>query len=285
MKKLFLILLSCMIVNFCFGQINEEIKKRSKENQSKKNNNSGGGGGGSSTSTSSDTDYYSDSNDSDIVNECLQGCVDGCASECGNLIINALGEIFTKIGEVNGEYIDNKKEEVPYILSADLGMQLGFLPNQYLVYLPQIHGQAGVFSTDFRVYHNQEYRFQETDSYRTWDWQILQFNIVSTPVINFKVGSGFMFENFGGQTTAFNEHSTVFNIYPLHRLRFNIEGRLATDYQTSTFVRKEIHTKLMYQLNQNENFKWNLVVGGLYAKYYEVVDVWTISLGTGITFQ
>ena len=178
-----------------------------------------------------------------------------------------------------------KKDKKIYILSADLGMQLGFLPNQYLVYLPQIHGQAGVFSTDFRVYHNQEYRFQETDSYTTWDWQILQFNFVSTPTVNFKAGSGFMFNNIEGTTYGFNEHSTAINIYPLNRLRLNIEGRLAVDYQTSTFVRQEIHTKVMYQLNQSEKFKWNLVIGGLYAKYYEVVDVWTISLGTGITFQ
>ncbi len=276
MKNIWMVFFSLMTVSISVGQINEEIKKYSQDNQNKKNNNNEG------SSLSSGTDTYSSS---DSGSDIIEGCVDACTSECAGMFIDALGAFFVGIGELNIDYAKSREDKVPYIMSVDIGMQIGFLPNQYLILLPQIHGQAGIFSTDFRVYHNREYRFQEIDPYTTWDWQILQFNLVSLPKVNFKIGSGLMFENIGTTTSSFNEHSAVTNVYLLDRFRLNVEGRFTTDYQTGVYVRQEVNSKIMYQLNQNENFKWNLVAGGLWARYYQAVDVWTVSLGTSITFQ
>lgn len=275
MKKVIILVIFSFLMSNVFAQVNSEIKRHSRNNQSEKNNSS-------SNSESYESSSSSESSiDSELAGACIETCVSACASGFFDIFIDIVGNI----GEENGEYVDYKKDDVSYISHFDMSFQLGVLPNQYLVYLPRIRGQYGVFGTDFRVYHNQEYRFKETDSYTTYDWQILVLNIVSVKQFNFRIASGIMVENSDGDNFTFNEHTMAFSIFPKDRIQLNVEGRLTPDYETGIMVRQEVNANILYQLNKNENAKVNLMLGVLSARYYENVNVWTTSLGASITFQ
>lgn len=279
MKKVIIFAIFNFMMLNVFSQLNSEIKKHSRNNQS--GSNQSGNNGSSSNSESSSSSSSDDDIGTEIAGACIETCVSACASGFFDIFIDVLGNI----GESNGEYVDDKKDDVPYISHFDMAFQLGVLPNQYLVYLPRIRGQYGVFGTDFRVYHNQEYRLKETDPYTTYDWQILVLNLVSVEQVNWRIASGIMVESFDGDNFTFNEHTMAFSIFPSQKITLNVEGRLTPDYETGIMARQEVNANVLYQLNKSENIKVNLMLGFLSARYYQAVNVWTTSLGVSLTFQ
>lgn len=274
MKKIILFTILNLMMFNVFSQVNSEIKRHSTNNQTKNN-----------SSNSESYESSSESDDISIGNEVAGACIETCVSACASGVFDILGHLLANIGESNGEYVDSKKEEVPYISHFDMAFQLGVLPNQYLVYLPRIRGQYGTFGTDFRVYHNQEYRLKDVDPYTTYDWQILVLNLVSVRQLNWRIASGIMIESFDGNSNVFNEHTMAFSIFPRKKLTLNVEGRLTPDYETGIVVRQEVNANVLYQVNKSENTKLNLMLGILSARYYQSVNVWTTSFGLSLTFQ
>ncbi|MCP4521191.1 MAG: hypothetical protein GY827_05815 [Cytophagales bacterium] len=277
MKKItFYLLFTVFAFSSTWAQVNEDIKRKSQQNN--QNNNSGGTTSNPTPSSPSNTNSYSNNDNQSIGSS----CADACASGCINMGVSILTDI---ILGVNREYVNAVKDDKSYISHLDIDLNVGFLPNRYVVLLPHISGQYGVFSTDFRIYSNFERRLEKLDIYTTYDWQILGINFLSLDNVNARLSSGFLSEGFEGGT-SYNEHMLSFQVYPSSALKFNTELRLTHDYE-NIWVRQEVNIRASYRLpiTDSERTQFNLILGGLYARYYESVEVWTVSAGVGITFE
>ena len=158
-----------------------------------------------------------------------------------------------------------RRSEEPWLLSLDVDLHGGYYNNENATVLsPSIRGNWGLFSTQFRYNKFQDF----TASFPTFDWQILQFNIVAQPGVNFRIGSGFMheidnnksnYEQFLGLELHFNQRK----INPV------VELRWAEDFETNRTARFEVNTQINWFLARYGRVNVNLMTGFLYQKYYE----------------
>ena len=135
--------------------------------------------------------------------------------------------------------------------------------------IPEICVNGGLFSTDFRVFTNIEKHIQGKDSYTTVDWQMLMLNLVVTPMVNFRIGTGGLLETYSGK--IFNEHTASFDLYFKERFKWNVELRLTPDYQTGTLVRQEFNTSLHHIIYSHDKILISGFFKYLWADYYQTV--------------
>ncbi len=149
--------------------------------------------------------------------------------------------------------------------------------------LPRVRANWGLISTDFR------YNFLiENDqlggglqSLGTYDWQAFQMNVVTTKPVTVRGGMGFMAENFGERAMFFEATLATDLRFQEGKIGGGAEYRVAKD-GTAT-PRREFNARVEYRVLQWRRLNGYATLGGLFQRYYDVVDVWGVQ--TGLIFR
>lgn len=144
---------------------------------------------------------------------------------------------------------------------------------------PRLRGNWGLFSTDLRFNWLIEQDINGNKELSTLDWQIIQFNLVTTKSVTGRVGLGSMYENFGNHNSFF-ESSFGVSAYPQPwPVAFNVEYRVANDFETGAVPRREFNFSLERPVFSSGKWHGHATLGGVYQRYYEAVSVWGIQAG------
>lgn len=173
-----------------------------------------------------------------------------------------------------------KAQENKRLISLETYFQGAVQPSSYYIANPRIRGNWGLFSTDFRFnYLVEESKGSGSGDLSTFDWQILQLNIVTTKNVIGRVGFGNMVENYGAKQTFF-EWTTGVNILSNdQKLGGALEYRVAKDYNTNAIPRREVNFFVEKQIFSTGALHGALTLGGMYQRYYESVSVWGMQAG------
>ena len=175
--------------------------------------------------------------------------------------------------------IKPKAEQRPYF---QLKASYGFIPNNYEVFRPGARVRFGKkhgfgMALDYRYNHLSEKILGERTTYFSHDIQILQFAPETNENVEFRVGFGFMVDEF---EEWYPEFLLGFNaLAGQMRWNFGSEVRIARDFSTSISPRLEWGTHIQYALINQPKFK---LYGGLRSKvanYFGDVNIWSIGLG------
>ena len=273
-KGVVFILLILGLVGSGFGQINDRIKDRSSGNNRDRNNSSSNTG----PSRNSNTGRNVGGDDTGCAGGCIQGCAAaGCAM--------AVNGIFRGMFRYNRRIMD-KKPNVRRVISLDVIPEVGIglnSDNTFLI-MPRVRGNLGLFSTDFRFYNRLESGVDYIDTWKTLEWQILQFNLIQNRYANFRVGSGIYVENFEG--IVFNEHTIALSLYvPLIKSAGDLEYRIAPDYSTGDIPRQEVNLHLRRKLVGVPNLDIYGSIGGMYQNFYRGIEAWSGTAGLHININ
>jgi hypothetical protein len=165
-----------------------------------------------------------------------------------------------------------RKADVPYMVSIDVMFQTAVQPSSYYIFNPRVRANWGLFSSDFRLNYLVEEDFEGYKHIRTNEWQILQFNIVTTKDVVFRVGGGFLQESFGGEN-YYSEWTTALQVHPANRKLGGI-----VEYRDAD-ARKEVSGFLRYHAFDRGALHGFLTAGAVYQKYYSTVSVWGMQGG------
>jgi hypothetical protein len=176
-------------------------------------------------------------------------------------------------------HVLEKRPDVPQIVSLDVMLQGAVQPSSYYILNPRVRGTWGILSTDFRANYMVEQTIEGNADLTTFDWQIVQLNVVNTRNVIARAGAGFMQENFGG-------HMSFFETTISSNLMFNdnqwggfIEWRSAKDFVTQAVPRREFNLQVQRQVFQTGAVH-GMVTGGLqFQRYYSQINVWGIQGG------
>jgi hypothetical protein len=166
----------------------------------------------------------------------------------------------------------NRREEVPSMVSMDFIVQSAIQPSSYYIVNPRIRGNWGLFSTDFRLNYLIEEEFDGFKHIRTNEWQILQFNIITTKDVLFRIGGGFLQESFGGEH-YYGEWTTALQVHPSKsKIGGMIEYRDAEE-------RREFSAFARYHVIEHNSLHGFATAGMVYQKYYDTISVWGMQAG------
>lgn len=223
------------------GQV-DDIKKKSSENSSRK---SEGGRSGSSGS--------------------------------GNVAI--FFDVFRLIGAAQSDKLQ-KADSIRRLVSLETFFQAAVQPSSYYLFNPRIRGNWGLFSTDFRInYLFEDDRSNGAHDLTTFDWQILQLNLITIRNFTARVGGGNLYERFGNKQSFF-EWTTGLSFYSNPQTIIgNLEYRVAKDFVTNAVPRREINFSLEKQIFRTGSLRGYATVGGVYQRYYQSVTVWGLQAG------
>jgi hypothetical protein len=167
----------------------------------------------------------------------------------------------------------------PSVVSLEVMTQAAIQPSTHYVFHPRIRGNWGLFSTDFRVNYLVE---EEVDGFKdlaTYDWQVIQLNLITTRNVIGRVGIGVMQEDFGTRE-SFGETTAGMSIYSNKRMiNGSMEYRWARDWSTGSFPRKEFNAFVEHQVFGQGRFHGFVTLGGMYQRYYDTVNVWGVQTG------
>lgn len=184
----------------------------------------------------------------------------------------------------HGEKLNADRERYPSMVSFDVMLQGAVKPASYYILWPRIRGNWGLFSTDFRMNYLIEDDVEGFKHIRTNDWQVLQLNLITSQFITFRVGTGFMQEAFNTKE-MFSESAFMFGIHaPDQSKSINFEFRFAVDLELDVNPRNEFSAYYQHQLFHSGKLHGYATVGGVYQKYYDVVDVWGVQAGLVFRF-
>jgi hypothetical protein len=176
-----------------------------------------------------------------------------------------------------------KRELNPYLVSFDVVAQVAIQPSRYYLVNPRVRGNWGLFSTDFRVNYLLEETVSGTNDLSSIDWQIVQFNMITTRNVVGRIGGGFMKENFGGRKT-FLESSIGAIIHTNSKsIGVSIEYRWAQDFESDIVARREFSAQFEKRLFSRGHWNTYLTLGAVYQRYYESISVW--GLQGGLAFR
>jgi hypothetical protein len=165
-----------------------------------------------------------------------------------------------------------RRSDMPNMVSLDVMLQNAVQPSSYYIINPRIRGNWGLFSTDFRINYLIEEGFDEYKHIRTNEWQVLQFNIITTKDVVFRVGGGFLQESFGGYN-YYGEWTTALQVHPSQsKLGGLIEYRDAN-------ARKEVNGYLRYHIFDHNALHGFVTGGAVYQRYYDTISVWGMQAG------
>ncbi|HYG03576.1 MAG TPA: hypothetical protein VD927_14105 [Chryseosolibacter sp.] len=165
-----------------------------------------------------------------------------------------------------------RRDEIPGLVSLDLMLQGAAQPSSYYILNPRVRANWALFSTDFRLNYIVEEDIEKMKHIRTNEWQILQFNIVTTEDALFRVGAGFIQEAYENRN-YYSEWTTALQIHPANS-RFG--GFL--EYRDSD-MRKEINSYATYKLFDQKAFHGYLTGGVVYQRYFREVTTWGLQTG------
>ena len=177
------------------------------------------------------------------------------------------------------QYKLQKRQSNPYLVSIDILGQVAVQPSRYYLANPRIRGNWGLLSTDFRVNYLVQEGINGLEDLATFDWQVLQLNVVTTRNVIGRVGGGFMSENFGGKGSFFESTYGLFIQSNNKKSGGTIEYRIARDFSTGAIPRSEVSVNVEKQLFTRGTWHAYATVGGVYQRYYESISVWGIQAG------
>lgn len=160
-----------------------------------------------------------------------------------------------------------RKQELPSIISLDFLLQGAAQPSSYYIVNPRIRVNWGLFSSDFRLNYVLEEGIDGVKYLRTNDWQILQFNIVTTRNVTARIGGGIIQESFG-EKNNYPEWTGAVHIRPsLSKFGGYAEFR-------GSQARKEVNAYLQYSVLEKNRFHGSITGGAVFQRYYDHVNVW-----------
>jgi hypothetical protein len=174
----------------------------------------------------------------------------------------------------------NRAVENRRLISLETYLHGAVQPSSYYLVNPRIRGNWGLFSTDFRFnYLIEESPGNGAHDLSSFDWQIIQLNLITTKNVIGRIGGGSMQENFGGHNTFF-EWTAGLTIIPNDRsIGGSIEYRIAKDYSTNAVPRREVNFYLEKQIFEKRALHGYVTLGGVYQRYYESISVWGMQAG------
>ncbi|MFM8912201.1 MAG: hypothetical protein ACKOE6_04650, partial [Flammeovirgaceae bacterium] len=144
---------------------------------------------------------------------------------------------------------------------------------------PRVRGYWGLFSTDFRFNYLLEESLTGNQDLGTFDWQILQLNIINTRHIIARLGGGMMQENFGGRGNFFESTYGVFGQSTNKKMGGTLEYRVAQDFISDRIPRRELNLSFERRIFSHGYWNGYLMIGGVWQRYYERIGVWGIQAG------
>jgi len=268
---------TCLIVLFSystFAQV-DDIKKGADKNRSGKSNEQGiTSGRGSSGGSGGDA--------------CMESCVQSCCDVVGSQIFQIMAAFL-----VEGQRAMLEASDLdPTIRSFDIDPQGAYNPkyDAYLI-LPRIRGTYGIFATDFRLNYLLGNNANGRETFKTYEWQILQLNLASRPHFNLRVGSGIYWQNYhstvpgeGYITQSFNEHQAEMSLkFDDQRYITTLAGRWAIDYQTNNNVFTEFSVVQNIQIMKSSGFRGYFSLGLNVENYYSSTRL--VSVQAGLHFN
>jgi len=204
---------------------------------------------------------------------------------CSDLFLDFFIEVLIIGGFELHELHMEKSYDIPRVTSLEFMPQFAFhAPSTYQV-LPRIRGNYGLFSTDFRYnFMLETSSLNSADFYKTFDWQIIELNLILTESFNFRIGSGFMFEDYSEK--FYNENTAALDYYFKNDVfKIGSEFRYAVDYDTDAVPRTEGSIGLDFRFFEMNTVSGYFNLGGMYQNYYHKVDVWSLMGGLNFRFQ
>lgn len=204
-------------------------------------------------------------------------CADACFQTTFHLFFNVLGTAL-----INHHLFIMKSITDPSKLSLEVspvvayGLHINSSNYGYYDYfnvLPKIHARWGILSTDFR--YNMLFDFHDftANTFKTWEWNLIQLNIqpANSHLITF--GTGINFESYS--QSLYNEHLIGYTFKSTDMMySINATGRLATDYQFNTaYMRDAIFFSELNLSGQYKFLTYNHLfgyakLGIIYQNYY-----------------
>jgi hypothetical protein len=191
-----------------------------------------------------------------------------------------LSDIFLFLPHWQAYKLHDDRQRYQPMISLDVMLQGNYKPADTYIFWPRIRANWGLFSTDFRM----NYMLEKNDaggfnSLRTNDWQVLQFNLITSRFITARVGAGTMVEMFGGKQ-AYTELTVGFGIHaPDHSNAFFLEYRDAYKSGADYNARIEFSGQYYHEIFRTGILHGYLTVGAMYQKYYGTIDFWGVSGG------
>lgn len=211
--------------------------------------------------------------DSPVVDGCIEGCFAVLFSECTAIMVGAMATWHENL-------LENRDED-PTIVSLDILPHAAYnIDPKYNSYIfsPRVRGTWGLFSTDFRFNLLIEYEENLGKTFKTFDWQILELNLLSFNAFNLRLGSGWLY-NYHSQN-SYNEHFLGMELR-LHDQFFlaTMEGRSAWDYEGGGNVFHEATLRTSYRF-VNYNRLYGYLTGGIvYQNHFMKIDYITLQAG------
>lgn len=176
------------------------------------------------------------------------------------------------------------KNEVFQMVSINTKANIGGMPGYNAMFIPQIRGNWGLFSTDIRNFFIFEQDANASDVYSTLDWQIIQLNLVQIKDFNFRIGTGISYERFSGK--FYNENSLAMDGF-LNNNKYTLGGELryAHDYFTRNIYRVEGNVAAGIRFLEMKNQKAYFNMGLMYQNYFLKVNNWGIKGGIDFYFH
>ena len=254
------------------GHIDHDANKNKQE---KSNNNAGNNSYNSSGTESSSSDRESPG--------------DGCLSSCISYIVTGcVTEGISGMIEYHRQLLD-KQDSIPRITSIEILPEgaFNFFPGDtnsaYYFILPRVRASWGLFSTDFRI-HEIFQVGNNLGTFRTYDWQILEFNFIIIPRFQLRIGDGLSNEVY--TSSLFNEFSLGADYFSAkEKFRLGFETRYTADYVTGAVPRLEFSLAGYKKLVDNPHMKLSATIGFLDDLYYSNTNTWGLQTGFSIRFE
>ncbi len=260
MKKFSILLLLLHIFN-SFGLAQVDDLRRESENDKDNSDN---------YEVTPNDSYNSDS---PVVDGCIDGCFTVLFSECTAIMFSAMANRHEKL-------LENRDED-PTIVSLDILPHAAYnIDPKYNSYLfsPRVRGTWGLFSTDFRFNLLIEYDDNLGKTFKTFDWQILELNLLSFNEFNLRLGSGWLY-NYHSQN-SYNEHFLGMELRLNNQFFLaTVEGRSAWDYEAGGNVFHEATLRTSYRFVNYEHLFGYLTGGIVYQNHFMKIDYITLQAG------
>jgi hypothetical protein len=171
------------------------------------------------------------------------------------------------------EYTLQQRYENPSVVSVDVMFQGAAQPSNYYILNPRVRGTWGLFSSDFRFNYLLEESIEGVKHLRTDDWQILQFNLVTTRNVTARLGGGILHEAFNNGNT-FSEWTAGIHLYTDRR---HLGGM--AEFRTAEEARSEWSLQVHYRLFETKHCHTYITAGGVFQRYYSSINVWGLQSG------
>jgi len=188
------------------------------------------------------------------------------------------------------EEIMNMRFLDPTVLSFEVDGQFAYALHyahdtlfNYINYLPQIRGNLGIFSTDFRFNMLTEYTNDLPNSFKSWELLFL-INIVPDESFKIAFGSGIYNEMY--TDSYFNENYLQFKILmPNKHDLLHMDTRVVIDYANSRYPFFEGGIRYNTRIVTLSHLYGYITLGAMYQNYYSSHDIWAARGGIAFNFH